>query len=98
MDPGLRHRVSERLKRETSRARVNALVAELLRGRPHATLADAPLDHDRDFVRLIYITAYGLDGGSPFRFQPSTIREGPARRGPYGFPRGRLERPRRSGP
>lgn len=97
-DPGLRASVAERLKREYSRTKVDALVAELLRGKPHATLADAPLEDDRDFVRLIYIAAYGLDGASPFRFQPSVLREGPARRGPYGFPRGRLERARKGGP
>lgn len=94
-DPALRGEVAQRLKREYSRARVNALVAELLRGKPHATLADAPLEHDRDFVRLIYIAAYGLDGDSPFRFQPSHLREAPSRRGPYAFPRGRLERVRK---
>lgn len=93
-DPGLKRRVAERLKRETSRAKINALVAELLRGRPHATLAEAPLEHDLDYVRLIYIAAYGLDGNSPFRFQPSPMSE-PSRKGPYAFPRGRLERPRR---
>lgn len=95
-DPELRTRVAERLKREFSRSKVNAFVAELLRGKPHATLADAPVGDDRDFVRLIYIAAYGLDGNSPFRFQPAAIREEPHHKGPYSFPRGRLERRRGS--
>lgn len=97
-DPELRDRVAERLKREYSRRKIDALVAELLRGRPHATLADAPLEGDRDYVRLMYIAAYGLDGASPFRFQLPASPEPHERRGPYGFPRGRLERRKRGNP
>jgi len=93
LDPAaIRSEASASLRRPFSRARIDALVAELLRGRPYATLEDAPLENDVDYVRLIYIAAYGLDGDSPFRFRPSSVGGRPLRKGPYGFPRGRLER------
>jgi Wadjet anti plasmid transformation system JetA-like protein len=90
----IRSEAAASLRRPFSRARINALVAELLRGKPYATLEDAPLESDVDYVRLIYIAAYGLDGDSPFRFRPSAAGGRPVRKGPYGFPRGRLERAR----
>ena len=45
-------------------------------------------------MRLIYTVAYGLDGGSPFRFEreSAATEERVDRHGVYGFPRGVLVR------
>jgi hypothetical protein len=94
----LRRLVAPRLRRPFARSRVEAFVDGLLGGRASAPLAEAAPETDDAYVRLIYTVAYGLDGGSPFRFErePGAPEERVERRGPYGFPRGFLvRRPRR---
>jgi Wadjet protein JetA len=90
----LRRQVAPRLRRPFARPRVEAFVDDVLAGRPSAPLSDAGPDTDEEYVRLIYTVAYGLDGGSPFRFErePGTSEDRVERRGVYGFPRGALVR------
>lgn len=95
-DPGaLRRLVVPRLRRPFSRARVEAFVEELLAGRPSARLSEAAPETDEAYVRLIYAVAYGLDGGSSFRFEREPAGPDEDRldhHGVYGFPRGVLAR------
>lgn len=118
----VRREVAGRVRRPFARTRVDAYVERLLAGRTRVPLAEVPLEGDEDYVRLIYMAAYGLDGGSPYglRLDVGAAPIGPTapvgltrsegrrvpegrwvpgreRKGPYGFPRGALERakPRR---
>ena len=86
--------VAPRLRRPFARPRVEAFVEDVLAGRPSAPLSDAAPDTDEEYVRLIYTVAYGLDGGSPFRFEreSAATEERVDRHGVYGFPRGVLVR------
>ena len=70
----------------------------LLGARASVPLSAAAPEIDEEYVRLIYTAAYGLDGGSPFRFErdAGAPEERLERHGIYGFPRGFLvRRPRR---
>jgi hypothetical protein len=94
----LRRDIAPRLRRPFSRSRVEAFVEGLLGARATASLGEAAPDTDTDYVRLIYTVAYGLDGRSPYRFDPQQAApdERQERHGPYGFPRGFLGRRRRA--
>jgi len=85
----LRREAAARLRRLFARRRVEEFVDALLAGRAAALLGEVPVDGDDDYVRLLYLAAYGLDGGSPFRLLPSAER---IRKGRYGHPAGRIER------
>jgi hypothetical protein len=91
----IRAGVAPRLKRPFARARVEAFVDALLGERPRVDLSELPLDGDEDYLRAIFLCAYGLDGGSRYRYE--RITGGAARidkRG-YGVPGGSLLRRRR---
>jgi hypothetical protein len=95
----LRRLVAPRLRRPFARSRVEAFVDELLGARTSVPLSAAAPEVDDEYVRLIYAAAYGLDGGSPFRFERDAAapEERLERHGIYGFPRGFLaRRPRRA--
>jgi hypothetical protein len=85
----LRKEAAARLRRLFSRRRIEEFVDALLAGRSAASLGEVAVDVDDDYVRLLLLASYGLDGGSPFRLIPSAER---IRRGIYGHPRGRIER------
>jgi hypothetical protein len=94
----LRRDIAPRLRRPFSRSRVEAFVEGLLGARATASIAETAPEGDTDYVRLIYTVAYGLDGGSPYRFERevSPSDERLHRHGPYGFPRGFVGRRRRA--
>lgn len=90
----VRRALDRLIRRPYARARIQAYVDQLLGPRARAPLSDAALEGDEDFVRLIFIAAYGLDGGSSYAFRPEPgIPQD--RKGRYAFPRGQLERTRR---
>ena len=90
----VRRSVAHLVRRPFSRSRIQEYVEQLLGSRLRAPLSDAPVAGDEDFVRLIFIAAYGMDGGSSYAFRPEPgIPQD--RKGPYSFPRGQLERTRR---
>lgn len=89
---GLRRDLGPRLRRPFARGRVEAYVEELLAGRGHVATSEVPLDGDEDYIRTIYMLAYGLDGGSPYRFDRIAAADGPVRRGAFGIPAGALTR------
>ncbi len=96
-DPeAVRRDVAARVRRPFARRRVEEYVDRLLAGRPRAPLGDTPVEGDEDYVRLIFMAAFGLDGGSSYTFRPEDDPEARRRRqGPYGFPDGWLERRRK---
>jgi hypothetical protein len=85
----LRKEAAARLRRFFTRRRVEEFVEALLAGRSAASLGEIVVDVDDDYVRLLYLASYGLDGGSSFRLIPSEDR---IRKGVYGHPGGRIER------
>ncbi len=88
----LRGALAPRLRRPFARARVEAFVDGLLGGRAHVSLAEAPLDGDEDYVRTIYMLAYGLDGASRYRFERIAAAPGRLVKGSYRVPAGTLVR------
>lgn len=88
----LRKEAAARLRRLLSRRRIEEFVEALLAGRSAASLGEIAVDVDDDYVRLLLLASYGLDGGSPFRLIPSAER---IRKGVYGHPGGRIERTER---
>lgn len=90
----VRNEAAARLRRPFARARIASYVEELLAGRDSVPLREASFDDDSDYVRAIYITAYGLEPGGPFRFRHDP-EAAPATKGPYRFPDAHLERRRR---
>jgi hypothetical protein len=91
----LRPELAARLRRPFARARIDAYVDGLMRGRAHLAVADLPLEADPDYLRTIYMLAYGVDGGSPYRFERISAAGGPVRRGAYGVPAGSVVRRRK---
>ncbi len=94
-DPGeIRRGIAPRLRRPFSRARVEGYVERLLAGRPRASIGEAGLVGDEDYIRLIYVGAYGLDRRSSFSFERRNGDGAPRveRKGIYGFPPGDLKR------
>ena len=89
-DPdAIRRQAAARLRRLLGRRRIEAFVDALLDGRPDARMDEVPVGDDGEYLRLLYLASYGLDGGSPFRLRPLPER---LRKGPYGHPGGRIER------
>ncbi len=94
-EAALRGDVAPRLRRAFSRRRVEEYVRGLLAGRRQVPLRELELIGDSDYVRLMYIAAYGLDGRSPFVFERMAGDGIPLteRKGIYGFPPGELRHP-----
>ena len=91
----LRADLAPRLRRPFARSRVEAFVDDLLGGRGHALVAEAPLGCDEDYLRAIYLCAYGLDGGSTYRFERVAAAGARVEQNGYGVPAGTLRRRRR---
>ncbi len=85
----LREEAAARLRRLFSRRRIEEFVEALLVGRSAASVHEVAVNVDEDYVRLLLLASYGLDGGSQFRLIPSAER---IRQGIYGHPGGRIER------
>jgi len=85
----IRKEATARIRRFFGRRRLEEFVDALLDGRSAVSMEEVPVEADEDYVRLLYLASYGLDGGSPFKLFPSMER---IRRGPYGYPGGRIER------
>jgi hypothetical protein len=77
-----------------TRARILAYVDEILDGRGTLPLREIPLDCDEDYIRRIFIVAFGLDGAANFGFRPAGNGNHPSkeRHGIYGYPSGQVER------
>jgi hypothetical protein len=84
----IRQEAAGRVRRIFARRRVDEFVLTVLDGRRAAPMSDIPVDGDQDYVRLLYLFSYGLDGASAFRMQPSSGR---LQTEPYGYPDGTLE-------
>ena len=84
----IRAEAAARVRRLFARRRIEEFVATVLRGRAAAPMGDVPVHDDHDFVRLVYLASYGLDGDSTFRLRPSGGR---LRTEAYGYPDGTLE-------
>jgi hypothetical protein len=84
--------VARKLDRPFSRKRIDAMIRALLAGRASASLEEIPLENDEDYVRMLYIAAYGLDGDSGYTLRTSDSR---VARGRYGHPVAEVEPKRR---
>jgi hypothetical protein len=84
----IREEAAARVRRIYARRRIEEFVAGILEGRAAAPMQDVPVRDDLDYVRLLYLASYGLDGDSTFRLQPSRAR---LRAASYGYPDGTLE-------
>lgn len=85
----LRKEAAARIRRLFGRRRLEEFVHDLLAGRIAASTEEITVSADEDYVRLLYLASYGLDGGSSFRFLPSAER---VRKGLYTHPGGQIER------
>jgi hypothetical protein len=83
---------ASRVQRLFARRRIEEFVREFLGARSSASLDELPVNDDRDYVRLLYLVGYGMDGSASFHFDPDTGR---LNKGPYGYPAGRLARSRK---
>ena len=83
---------ASRVQRLFARRRVEEFVRQFLGARSSASLDELPVTDDRDYVRLLYVVGYGMDGSASFHFDPDTGR---LNQGPYGYPAGRLARSRK---
>jgi hypothetical protein len=83
-----------RVRRLFARRRIEEFANQVLGGRSSASLEELAVDQDQDYIRLLYLVAFGLDGSSSFTFIPETGR---LERAPYGYPAGRIARGRRRG-
>lgn len=84
----IREEAAGRVRRMFARRRIEEFVATVLHGRDAAPMRDVPVGDDHDYVRLVYLASYGLDGDSTFRLRPSRER---LRADLYGYPDGTLE-------
>ena len=91
----LRQDLAPRLKRPFSRPRVDGFVANWLAGRAHVAMTEFPLASDEDYVRAIYLCAFGLDGASPFRFERIASTADAVKKGAYAIPAGTVARRRK---
>jgi Wadjet anti plasmid transformation system JetA-like protein len=82
---------ASRVQRLFARRRIEEFVREFLGARSSASLDELPINGDQDYVRLLYLIGYGMDGSASFHFDPDTRR---LNKGPYGYPSGRLARSR----
>jgi hypothetical protein len=78
-----------RVRRQFARRRLEEFVDALLGDRAAAPMRDVPAADDDDYVRLLYLASYGLDGDSAFQLQPSGDV---LRTGVYGYPDGTVKR------
>lgn len=84
------------IKRPFARERIEKLVEDVLGARASAAIAEFPLSNDDDYVKSIFLVAYGLDQASRFVFrrnrdETKTRMEQDAR-GPYSRPAGEIAR------
>jgi hypothetical protein len=84
----IRQDASVRVRRLFARRRVEEFVLRMLDGRRAAPMREVPVHDDQDYVRLLYLASYGLDGTSTFRMRPSGGR---LKTEAYGYPDGTLE-------
>ncbi len=98
-EAALRRDVAPRLRRPFSRTRVEEYVGGFLADRQRLSLGELDLEGDQDYIRLIYVAAYGLDQRSSFIFQRADGDGAPRieRKGDYGFPPGELRKRNRKG-
>ena len=84
----IRQEAAVRVRRIFARRRVDEFVLKVLGGRRAAPMSEVPVHDDQDYVRLLYLSSYGLDGDSTFR-----VRALPGRlqAEAYGYPDGTLE-------
>lgn len=87
----IRRQVASQVRRRFSRKRVEGFIEAFLRYRTCAEMQELPVESDDDYVRLLYLASYGLDGRSSFTFSPSAERIHNYR---YGYPAGRINRSR----
>jgi hypothetical protein len=83
-----------RVQRLFARRRMEEFARQFLGSRSFASIEELPMESDQDFVRLLYLVGYGLDGSAAFHFDPDSGR---ITRGPYGYPAGRIARGRKAG-
>ena len=83
---------ASRVQRLFARRRIEEFVREFLGARSSASLDELPINGDQDYVRLVYLIGYGMDGSASFHFDPDTGR---LHKGPYGYPSGRVVRSRK---
>jgi hypothetical protein len=91
----VRQEVAAALHRPFARERIQELVEEHLAARRKASIAELPVNDDEEYVKMIYIVAFGLDGRSRYAFEPGA-QGAVERKGPYTFPSGQLEKRGRS--
>lgn len=84
----IRQQALNQLKRRFSRQRIEDFVDNLLGGRSSTVMQDLSVESDEDYVRLFYLSSYGLDARSSFKFSPSKEM---IRRNRYGYPAGKIE-------
>jgi Wadjet protein JetA len=89
----IRQDAAARLRRMFARRRIEEFVASVLRGRTAAPMRDVPVGADHEYVRLLYLASYGLDGDSTYRFRPTNGRLEATM---YGYPDGTLEAQRKN--
>lgn len=101
-EAALRKKVLPRLANPFSRSHIEKYVLALLAERRAVSVSELDLTGDSDYVRMIYIMAYGLDQKSPYRFVPEraeSMHQGSSivqeERGSYRVPRGTLAKTRR---
>jgi len=83
-----------RVRRLFARRRIEEFANQVLGTRSSVSLEELNVKGDRDYVRLLYLVAYGLDASSSFTFAPETGR---VEKAPYGYPAGRISRGRKRG-
>lgn len=98
-EAALRKKVLPRLANPFARGRIEQFVLTMLSERRAVPTADIELSEDADYVRMIYVVAYGLDNKSAYRFIPErgdAISTGDLflhdERGRYRVPKGTLVR------
>jgi hypothetical protein len=85
----IRREAATRVRRMFARRRLEEFVVTWLDGRQAAPMRDMPVHEDHDYVRLLYLASYGLDGESTFELLPSAER---LRTAAYGYPDGTIEK------
>ncbi|MBZ5726798.1 MAG: DUF5716 family protein [Acidobacteriia bacterium] len=83
----IRRRMAGRIQRRFSRKRVQEYVTTLLDGRSSIGIDELPVASDEEYLRLLFITQYGLDGRSSFHV---VHQEGRLRSGLYEYPAGHI--------
>jgi hypothetical protein len=83
-----------RVRRLFARRRIEEFANQVLGTRSSVSLEELNVEGDQDYVRLLYLAAYGLDSSSSFTFAPETGR---VEKAPYGYPAGRISRSSKRG-